>query len=101
MTMMPLRSAYLLLGYFLNLASAQSQEGVWQDNWKVMPGTRSSDVALMAAVTLISSTGHSWPDGRQVIVTFWRSGITYLRCIDYFDRDMISTGGICFQPIRK
>lgn len=99
--MMRLKPAYLLLGLLLNIASAQGQEVVEQDNWKVMPGTQSSDLAKMLLVTLISSAGHSWPDGRQAVVTFWRSGATYLRCIDYFEQDMTSSGGVCYQPIQE
>jgi hypothetical protein len=101
MSMMRLKPAYLLLGLLLNIASAQGQEVVEQDNWKVMPGTQSSDLAKMLLVTLISSAGHSWPDGRQAVVTFWRSGATYLRCIDYFEQDMTSSGGVCYQPIQE
>lgn len=99
--MMRLKPAYLLLGLLLNIASAQGQEVVEQDNWKVMPGTQSSDLAKMLLVTLISSAGHSWPDGRQAVVTFWRSGATYLRCIDYFEQDMTSSGGVCYQPVQE
>ncbi len=99
--MMRLKPAYLLLGLLLSIASAQGQEVVEQDNWKVMPGTQSSDLAKMLLVTLISSAGHSWPDGRQAVVTFWRSGATYLRCIDYFEQDMTSSGGVCYQPIQE
>jgi hypothetical protein len=101
MSMMRLKPAYLLLGLLLSIASAQGQEVVEQDNWKVMPGTQSSDLAKMLLVTLISSAGHSWPDGRQAVVTFWRSGATYLRCIDYFEQDMTSSGGVCYQPIQE
>jgi hypothetical protein len=96
-----LKPAYLLFGLFLNMASAQGQEVVEQDKWNVMPGTQSSDLAKMMLVTLISSAGHSWPDGRQAIVTFWKSGANYLRCIDYFEQDMTSSGGVCYQPIQE
>ena len=101
MTTMRLTPAYLLLGLFLSIASAQGQEVVEQDNWKPLPGTQSSRVASMPIVTLISSAGHSWPDGRQAIVTFWRSGTTFLRCIDYFEQDMTSSGGVCYQPVQE
>jgi hypothetical protein len=90
-----------LLGTFLSIASAQGQEVVEQDKWKVMPGTQSADIAKMLLITLVSSAGHSWPDGRQAIVTFWKSGATYLRCIDYFEQDMTSSGGVCYQPVQE
>jgi hypothetical protein len=101
MTRTRLTPAYSLLALFLSVAPAQGQEVVEQDNWKTMPGTESSDIAKMLLVTLISSAGHSWPDGRQAIVTFWRSGATYLRCIDYFEQDMTPSGGVCYQPVRE
>lgn len=101
MTTTRLTLANLLLGVLLNIASAQGQEVVEQDKWKAMPGTQSSDLAKTIIVTLVSSAGHSWPDGRQAIVTFWRSGATYLRCIDYFEQDMTPSGGICYEPVQE
>jgi hypothetical protein len=101
MTALRLTPVCTLLGLFLSIACAQSQEVGEQDKWKVMPGTRSSDIAKMLLVTLISSAGHSWPDGRQAIVTFWRSGATYLRCVDYFEQDMTPSGGVCYQPVQE
>ena len=101
MTTTRMTLVYLLLGSLLDIASVQGQEVVEQDKWKAMPGTQSADVAKMLLVTLVSSAAHSWPDGRQAIVTFWRSGATYLRCIDYFEQDMTSSGGVCYQPIQE
>jgi len=101
MTTTRLRSACFSLGLLLSITSAQSQEVVEQDKWKVMPGTQSADIAKLLLITLVSSAGHSWPDGRQAIVTFWKSGATYLRCIDYFESDMSSSGGVCYQPVQE
>src|SRR5262245_36602335 len=101
MTMTRLTSVCLMLGLFLNVASALGQEVAEQDKWKVMPGTQSADIAKMLLVTLASSAGLSWPDGRQAIMTFWKSGATLLRCIDYFEQDMTPSGGVCYQPVQK
>lgn len=69
-------------------------------DWVLSHVGSSATFALLKG-ELLSSTGLSWPDGRQAVVTFWYMdsygflGGEFFRCIDYFDKDMISTGGAC------
>ncbi len=67
--------------------------------WEARPGITSAMLAP-ARWSLVSSTGHSWPDGRQTVVTFWRSPTKGVisRCIDHFNKDMTQTGGLCYRP---
>jgi len=45
----------------------------------------------------LGTSGHSWPDGRQaVIYHFTVSGFLW-RCNNYFDKDMRSTGNLCYR----
>ena len=68
--------------------------------WKRVK-TTSADLAVHGG-KLISSSGHSWPDGRQAITTFWRGGDgsldRYTRCISYFNADMQKTGELFESP---
>ena len=60
------------------------------------PESLSSGQLAKDGWTLVGTTGLSWPTGRQAIVTFWRSPDgAMVRCTDYFERDMIATGGKC------
>jgi hypothetical protein len=67
-------------------------------NWYSMPGTTSADLAR-DDWRLLSSSGLSWPDGRQAIVTFWKNPDTaaVVRCISYFEVDMSGDGEVCEQ----
>jgi hypothetical protein len=66
--------------------------------WKLAEGYTSADI-VDGNVALQASTGLNWPDERQAIVTFWRAeyrkGQAIIRCIDYFDKHMLPTGGKC------
>lgn len=68
--------------------------------WGTFTGINSSSLAREGA-ELLTSTGLNWPDGSQAIVTFWRpvqepyTWANVVRCIDYFDVAMQSTGGVC------
>jgi len=74
--------------------------------WWLHPGDTS---AVLAANDwdLVSSSAMSWPDGRQLLITFWKfelglipgdETVILVRCYDYFDTDMQSTGGGCYSP---
>jgi hypothetical protein len=93
---------FFTIGLFFapHAAHSQFKPEVWKEGWTTVPGVRSSQVATTEGAKLISSTGHSWPDGKQAVVTFWEVGELFLRCIDYFSADMVATGGICSQPPR-
>ena len=59
-----------------------------------------SQALAVRGLELVTSSGFSWPDGRQAIVTFWQqSGEApepkMYRCIDYFNKRMEPTGGRC------
>lgn len=71
--------------------------------WGMFTGISSATLASEGA-DLVASTGFSWPDGRQALVTFWRPTqepyiwADTVRCVDYFDGSMQSTGGACYIP---
>ena len=71
--------------------------------WDVFTGITSSSLAHEGA-ELMTSSALSWPDGTQAIVTFWRPiqepyiWANVVRCMDYFDSFMQSTGGVCSIP---
>ena len=48
---------------------------------------------------VVTSSGLSWPDGRQAVVSFWTNGTMTMRCTDYFEADMTPTGGLCAQAV--
>jgi len=76
-----------------------SHTPTWADEkkkeWLTLPGITS---ALLAEDwDLQSSTGLSWPDGQQAIVTFWLAPLKnqMFRCVAFFDENFRSTGEIC------
>jgi hypothetical protein len=73
------------------------------NTWQVLPGMTSAQLASSDGWELASSSGLSWPDGRQALVTFWKGPKqNYLRCVTYFDASMGSTGEGCYRaPITK
>ena len=87
--------AAVVLG--LPVGGAQAQE------WKALPGLTSAKLAASGWLQT-SAAGLSWPDGRQAVVTFWVSteneNQMTMRCVDYFDDDMVATGGGCSQAVK-
>jgi len=74
--------------------SAQGQESA-TEGWTPAPSITSGGLA-QAGCQLLGTTGLSWSDGRQGIVTFWHcSNGNTLRCLDYFSAEMSATGGRC------
>jgi len=75
-----------------------SHTPAWADvkEWYEIPGIKSARLAE-DNWDLQSSTGLSWPDGRQAIVTFWLAPLKngMVRCVAFFDADFRSTGEIC------
>jgi hypothetical protein len=70
--------------------------------WQVVPGLTSANLAA-SKWELVGSSGLSWPDGRQAIVSFWASEnpqFTF-RCTKFFDASMRSTGEKCEQPVNS
>lgn len=85
------------------LASAFQVNAVQAEEWTVLPGQTSASFAKAGGWLLADTTAMSWPDGRQALVTFWQRCYTEgaeicftQRCIDYFDADMLPTGGDCY-----
>ena len=70
------------------------------DGW--VPSSQTSSQLAKAKWKLTGTTGLSWPDGRQAIITFWMSNDGKIRrCVDYMKSDMVSTGGKCMKPIGR
>ncbi len=71
--------------------------------WEPIIPFQTSAALALNGWELISSAGLSWPDGRQALVSYWaltkEGNRLTLRCYDYFDADMQSTGGACYQPV--
>ncbi|TXN46305.1 hypothetical protein [Methylobacterium sp. WL7] len=67
--------------------------------WEIVPGLTSANLSA-APSQLVGSSGLSWPDGRQAVVTFWsaKTRRTTIRCTAYFDKDMQQTGEKCERP---
>jgi len=92
----------LALGCVLACAGAAYSDDGHKENdedkdWVIVPGATSALLQLTSARKweLTGTAGLSWSDGRQAVVTFWRSNGIYLRCFDYFTADMKSAGGLC------
>ena len=62
--------------------------------WQPMFGTTTADLAA-AGWEIQTSSGLSWPDGRQSIVTFWRYKTYLVRCSTAFQADELQTGELC------
>lgn len=66
-----------------------------EDLWEYLPGITSGILADKGQ-RLVTSSGLSWPDGSQAVVTFWQEKRgQYVRCITYFDKSMAYTGDKC------
>lgn len=98
--------ATVLLGLATSQALAQSKPTIELAErekqkrprvWEPLVGVNSADLAWQGAMPL-TSDGLSWPDGRQAIVTFWApiNREAVIRCVDYFDSNMVSSGGGCY-----
>lgn len=95
---MPLKSALAGLAVLCVIAGCPPPASA--ANWYQMPGTTSADLAGSGWL-LLSSSGLSWPDGRQAIVTFWKNPDTaeVIRCIGYFEADMSGDGEACEEVL--
>lgn len=93
---MPVKGALAALAVLCVIAGCPTQADA--ANWQTMPGTTSADLAG-GGWRLLSSSGLSWPDGRQAIVTFWKDpdAPAVIRCISYFEADMSGDGEACQQ----
>src|SRR5262249_39600241 len=82
-------------------SSAKGKESA-TEGWTPAPSVKSGGLA-QAGCQLLGTTGLSWSDGRQGIVTFWHcSNGDTLRCLDYFNAEMAATGGRCDSvPAKK
>jgi hypothetical protein len=94
---------FLIVAGLLVTTPAQAEPDPWR--WNFLPGTVTSSGLANLRATFLGTTGLSWPDGSQAVVTFWRREgkahdtgediyLTY-RCVDYFNVGMESTGGKC------
>jgi hypothetical protein len=86
----------IFLCFFLITTNVYS--ALLDGKWSVDMTLDSSGIADRGG-ELLGSSGLSWPDGRQAIITFWRleSG-AIARCIDYFQSDMQFSGASCQRP---
>jgi hypothetical protein len=90
----------LLLGLMAAGALADDREGAGQPEdqrgiWGFDPEASSAELARGGWEFLDMST-LSWPDGRQAVVTLWRSALgDFARCFDYFDATMVQSSGKC------
>jgi hypothetical protein len=67
----------------------------WSGTWGLDPDASSAGLAR-AGWRFLGLSTLSWPDGRQAVVTMWRSELgDFARCFDYFDAAMRQTGGKC------
>ena len=70
------------------------------DRWEIVAGLTSAGLSSIPS-QLVGSSGLSWPDGRQALVTFWsaKNHRSTVRCTAYFDKDMQQTGEKCERPV--
>ena len=71
--------------------------------WEILPGLQSAGLSSVSWL-MVGSSGLSWPDGRQAVVTFWRSTGTkplHIRCVANFDNVMRWTGEGCYQAVER
>ncbi len=72
------------------------------DPWKMMFGFGEAEAARSPGWVLITSAGLAWPDGRQAVVTHWKTpDIGYVRCTSTYDSRMSWTGGFCYRSNRR
>jgi hypothetical protein len=84
------------LGFVLLLV-ATSSASAGESTWILDAQAESASLAR-TGWKFLDSTGLSWPDGRQAIVTFWQSSAgDVARCIDYYDSNMQASGSICYR----
>jgi opacity protein-like surface antigen len=72
-------------------------------DWVPMLSVTTADVAA-AGWELRSSSGLSWPDGRQAVVTFWLRALNTpftIRCVTAFAADGQQTGSLCKRPSNR
>ncbi len=88
----------------LCLLAATAAQAQNRPEWWPVPGLNSA-IIMQDNWELVSSSGLSWPDGRQAIMTFWRKApgdsprLKVVRCMDFFDDKFRSTAGICHAVV--
>ncbi len=71
--------------------STQDGYGIWGFDAEASSAALARDGWKFLAMSTLS-----WPDGRQAVVTMWVSQLgDFARCFDYFDANMVPTGGKC------
>ncbi|MGI9425306.1 MAG: hypothetical protein ACR2PA_19090 [Hyphomicrobiaceae bacterium] len=87
---------------FGTLSAFAQNSGVPQ-GWQPVPKLLSSNLAK-DGWEIRTSSGLSWPDGKQAIYSYWsrlRDGkLSTILCAAYFRRDRKATGETCFRPPR-
>lgn len=71
------------------------------EEWEPLAGMTTAKLAA-SGWRIDTSSGLSWPDGRQAVVSFWSmtfdQGQNFtMRCITYFDGNMTPTGDMCSE----
>jgi hypothetical protein len=100
-----MKGTLLIMGILYSTASLA-------DVWKALPTYSMFDLlnqnggnGLKFESEITGTSGLSWPDGRQAIVTSIEirssdSSRFFYRCTDYFDSSMRQTGQMCYE-LRK
>ena len=72
-------------------AGAEDGYGIWGFDDEASSASLARDGWKFLAMSTMS-----WPDGRQAVVTMWMNQLgDFARCFDYFDAQMVQTGGKC------
>ena len=71
--------------------------------WLFIPNMSSATLSL-TYWEMVGSTGHSWHDGTQTIVTFWKligDKPSHIRCHSYFNKSMLPKIEECYKAVRR
>ena len=83
----------ILLAVMFWIALVQSSMAA--EHWETAPEASTASLAANSA-KLEASSGLSFPDGRQAIVTFWTSSSgPVFQCVTFYDASMQATGEKC------
>lgn len=97
-----MKRIFLVL-FIISISSSAYSE--WKGNFglaNIYYGDEASNrFGYERTIEVVGTSGLSWPDGRQAIITtieVKQKGKKWLnRCIDYYDKDMRHTGEACSE----
>ena len=94
----------LIMMMSIGATASEWKQLVGYDLHELYSGGMANLTSVKREVTVVGTSGLSWPDGRQAIVTTLeveQDGKRWLyRCTQYLSRDMVQTGEICYE-LRK